>query len=189
MLLTISQTADQIQVRQAATPDGGAGSNFKAPNLTAQNIVELEAVLKVALPKSFPDLLTRFRFGGLSIGGVFFGRFDRYDEYLVTMNAESQFPWWGGGERPGDLVLIAGTDGYVVLLDVKTGRILAYDRNGNWTEAEEIASSFETFVRAAARVWFEESIPDPMAFADLLSREAGGISPSRFWSDRTRGVR
>src|SRR5580765_5674808 len=95
------------------------GLRLMRSNLDDLQVTELEQSLDVKLPENFRKLILTYNFCDLALGGVFFGAGGDYAKAVRKLNVELEYPWWGRFEnRPTAFLLIASTDGHLILLDV-----------------------------------------------------------------------
>jgi len=135
---------------------------------------QAENRLRLTLPVEFADLVTTYDFGKLSIGPVAFGATGDYERDLLTLNEQTR--WWGDGARPGKYLLIANSDPYAILLDTKSGTVLAYDAELGWQHAKTVAASFDLFIRVLVRFFFYvRKHPIATSWQPLLPRKLAAI--------------
>lgn len=106
------------------------------------------------------------------------------------MNLENQeYPWWGTGEKPENLLLIGGTDGYVILLDCSDGCVKAYLRSSVWQDADEISQDFGLFFRGVGTAYLKKSeVRNSEVFAENLVGSGGSEKNVVFWSELISGI-
>ena len=63
MLLTFLQIDQGLKSYESSMPTSLPRSQFAEPNITSEDVSELEARLNITLPKSFSDLLSKYNFG------------------------------------------------------------------------------------------------------------------------------
>jgi hypothetical protein len=150
--------------------------------LDDRRVSECEQDLGVKLPDRFRNLILKYSFCDLSLGGIFFGAGTDYVEILTRNNRDLEFPWWGTTEtRPKDHLMIASTDGFIVLLDTRDETILAYQRGQHWMERRVIASDFDLFVRAAGTLFLDTSVQVAERARRAVSLLVGCDMASTFW--------
>jgi hypothetical protein len=144
--------------------------------------------LDVTFPRDFEHALSLFDFGRLTLGPVSFGRRGDYLRELCWLNAAADFPWWGDGARPKNLLVVALSDPHAVLLDTMDGTISAYGSHDEpWTERLRVAGSFELFVRGMGTVFVERSkAPDRQTLACDMAAACGADPRSDFWMEISR---
>jgi hypothetical protein len=129
---------------------------LKQPGLSFDKITHLKNIFKTNIPESFLKIIQQYDFGDLTLGDVGFGSEENYTEFLIKWNTRINsygYYWWGTGERPFNYLSIANSDGFMILLDTETEKILAYDRTESYQESKTIAANFSLFVRAAATIY------------------------------------
>jgi hypothetical protein len=186
-LLEIREIEQNLTSRFKEAPFDLTGIRMEPSVLHVQDVIAIERRFRVKLPESFKNLILKYEFGTFALGGIFFGNVRRYDDFLLKMNLTPEHPWWGKGERPSNWLLVAGTDGYVVLLEVDTGTLSAYLRDESWEQSQQIAADFELFIRASGTAFLTQDISDTQMFAIALIKEAGGSEASNFWLNRIKG--
>ncbi|RLC75219.1 MAG: hypothetical protein DRJ03_22665 [Chloroflexi bacterium] len=161
--------------------------NMKNSSLSDDDLV---AALNIQLPESFKELILLYDFGELNIGGVFFGQKGDYVEFLKSSNEPGVDPaWWGQGSRPQDRLMIAGTDGYVILLNIADGSIAAYLRTEDYTANKRIADDFERLVRGAGTIYFaRKTSEDKRALGEEIARKCGTDVRVKFWEELAQGI-
>ncbi|MFO0968173.1 MAG: hypothetical protein U0793_21665 [Gemmataceae bacterium] len=142
--------------------------------------------LDVAFPSSFADAASHFDFGRFTIGPVAFCNTGDYFAWLVKVNENTSshaHPWWGEAQRPHDLIMIANSDPYAILLNVNTGQVLALLHGDVWAKgAFVVARDFDVFFRGLATVLLQRR---PGGENEGLARKvaaAVGVEPENaFW--------
>jgi len=159
-------------------------------------VSETESYLGVRFPNDFVELTTSYQFGDLELGALWFGNGESYFDFLISANQEPVEPvwpmttWWDSknGVRPRHLIEVAGTDPHLVLLNVESGEVMAYDpTDESWEDSYKIADNFELFIRGAAYADLhrgEDDDVDEELAAEI--EEAVGAEPGHyFWSNAT----
>lgn len=194
-LLSLEEIQNQLSLKLAKVPQGirDEFSNFtlNSSNLSSSDICQLENALGTTLPSIFKATILKYDFGDTSIGNVWFGRLAKYSLWLMSRNSsELPFCWWGEGERPINLVNIAQTDGYILLLKTQSEEILSFRRSGEWKNAEVVAKDFELFVRLAGTVYLNYDKPvTELELSDFKSvLGIGNIELPTFWADLLSGI-
>jgi hypothetical protein len=112
--------------------------------------------LDCRLPPSFVDAMATWDLGHCEIAGILFGRSSRYDEQVAEYNAPKPgIRWWEDtnvDSRPPDLIMVASSDPWILLLHCVTGQVLAYDCEAGSPTARPIASDFTHLLRGLATV-------------------------------------
>ena len=164
LLLDFSNIQKQLDKLFSEIPDDIqpelSDLKLKDSNLSADNLSQIESSLRINLPNIFKKTILKYDFGDLTLGDVWFGSKENYAEYLIKVNThqikekEVCFAsWWGSDERPENYIMVAESDGFIVLLDTETEKILGYPRTKSYEFSEVLASNFENFVRAIATVY------------------------------------
>ena len=113
---------------------------------------KLENEIGAVLPVKFKEIISNFNFSELTIGPIAFCSTGDYAKELYELN--TKINWWRGSERPDNLLMIANSDPYAILIDTNTGKILAFDQEQGWRNAMDIAENFEKFVRGIGTAFF-----------------------------------
>jgi SMI1-KNR4 cell-wall len=158
---------------------------LKLSELNTEMIEKVNVILGVDLPNSFVEVIAQYDCGDLTLGDVSFGYHENYVEYLIdnNINNERMLGWWGSGMRPPKYLLIAGSDGYVILLDIDTGEIVAYPRTQSYHQSEVIASDFSIFLRAVATVYLQLRSEENKELLLNIPQLTGSASNSSFWRE------
>ena len=98
-------------------------------------------------------------------------------------DSANEYPWWGSGARPSDVLLIANSDPYAVLLNSKAGIVSAFKHCASWNDALiVVADAFELFMRGLGTTFLERNEQGRNSFlADEVSIEVGGGRGNAFW--------
>lgn len=148
----------------------------------SENDLEVfERGMNVQLPATFRQPVKEYNFGKLTIGPVVFCNNGDYLSELTKLN--TNVGWWGRGERPVDLIMVANSDPFAILLDLKKGVVLAMDVERGWQAANMVASSFDLFVQGVGTTMLRRSeSPDRGVLGrDVASTVGGG--DLQYWLD------
>jgi SMI1-KNR4 cell-wall len=127
---------------------------LKKSNILSLELNYLENSLGIKLPESFKNIALKYDLGDLTLGGIWFGSNENYAKYILRENSKARnLVWWGTGDRPVNYLLVANSDGYLILLNTQTEEILAFSRSDSYDKAQLIANSFDLFLRAAATIY------------------------------------
>jgi hypothetical protein len=181
-LLEIAALQSKLEDRFAKA--GLARLLLRRSQTSPTQLANSEETLEVRFPEAFRRALLTFDFGDLAIGGVAFSGTGDYLKFLVTRNIAGENPWWGSGERPSGYLVVADTDGYVILLDVASGRLFAFERSENWTDRFEVAANFELFLRALVTAAVSNGGNES---ALRIAREVQAPSSTNFWVELMEG--
>lgn len=145
---------------------------------------KLENQMNLSFPDSFKQVVLKYDFGNLTLGGVWFGQGESYEAFLLQNNLDKpENPWWGSGERPSHYLWIAASEGYIILLDLETEQILAYARSQHWKTSQVVAKNFDVFVRAVGTIFLSRDVQDQQKIACEICTAVGCSTNSQFWSD------
>jgi hypothetical protein len=192
-LLTLRELQIQLNLLTKNPQICSHGFQFGQSSLQPQQIEEVESLLNLNLPNSFKEVILQFEFGNLIVDQMFFAADGDYCSFLINKNRKAPglewlSPWWGNEARPKEILMIAGTDNYVILLNVNSENILAYPRSKFWFDNELIASNFDLLVRAAITVTMEKEITNPETYAAEICSQVGCASGCKFWREFVKGV-
>lgn len=184
-LLTLEEVRIKLDEEFAPLEPDITGYRLRVPGLPRSDIEEVESLLGAKLPGSFVEIISKYDFGDLTIGGVFFGHTGNFGEFLARENGGYRdYPWWGDSERPKNLLMIAATDGYVVLFDISTDAISAYLRSSSWRESRVVSVSFELFVRAVGTLYLlKKQMKNENEFLDEIRAAVGCSADTKFWDE------
>jgi hypothetical protein len=138
-----------------------------------------ERDINLLLPAAFRALVREYDFGNLTIGPIVFCNTGDYLGELTKLNTE--IAWWGAGARPTNLLMVANSDPFVVLLNLENGAVLAMDIERGWQAANIVASGFDLFVMGVGTTMLRRNeSSDRAALArDVLSDVKGADLP--YW--------
>lgn len=163
--------------------------DFKPSRRTEAEVLELEREVQAEFASSFRSMLLRYDLGGMNVGGVFIGHSDSYEDDLVWGNScKHPVRWWDPGVRPDGLLMVAGSDGYVILMEGGTGAISAFRRDARWTSRLRIASNFEMLLRAAGTTYLtRKAAADKRTLGRDVGEACGADATSAFWQELALG--
>ena len=176
------------------TPLGGAWNDteFLPSTLSAEDLKEAETMLNETMPPNLASLMLKYDLNNFSIGCAFFGSHSstNFARFLVEENSSPQTQWWEDGPRPKGYLAIGGTDGFVLLVNVRNDAILAKLRSGYRDEHEVIAENLEKYFCAMGYLslpgnGFLDEMPDRAVKIGAL---AGADSNCRYWWDTGMGA-
>lgn len=144
-----------------------------------QLVEDVENKLLVSLPKEFRDLILAFDFGQLTIGPVAFCATGDYFSELFQLN--TQVNWWRGEQRPEGLLMVANSDPFAILLDLKTGAVLAMDAEIGYEKSVRIARNFRDFLLGIGTLMLMRNVSnDRQDLARTVSSDVGSVD-LEFW--------
>ena len=133
-----------------------------------------ESSLGVTLPQTFRELIKAFDFGRLTIGPVAFCNSGDYLSDVNKLNTSAR--WWGNGARPTNLLMVANSDPYAILIAIDTGAVWAMDSEQGFERAICVAESFETYLRAMGTIMLRRNdAADRNFLAREASKDAGDV--------------
>lgn len=150
-----------------------SGFRLVKHELPEQLVVNVENQLSVTFPAKFREMIQSYDFGKLTIGPIAFCGTGDYLKELIESNVSVL--WWGEGKRPHNLVMVANSDPFAILLDVNTGALLAMDAERGWQNSKIIAADFEEFLRGVGTVMLRRNeIADKETLAQAIVVAVGG---------------
>jgi len=120
------------------------GYRLKKGGLEENVLLQCEATLSISFPSDFRRLISEYDFGNLTIGPIAFCASGDYQGELLDFNECTR--WWGSGERPANLIMIANSDPFAILLDVDTGEVLSMDAELGLHKSTVVSKTFENFL-------------------------------------------
>lgn len=165
-----------------------AGESPTPETVTHSSVKELESRLSVSLPEDFALFLHQ-AWDIHQIGCyVFSNQGESYAVQILRNNAPFGIPdnhlllnWWGIGHRPENWLLVAGTDGWAILLDCVSGSVWAYRRSEAFEQREQVASSFLLFVQGAGTCVYAGVDTFDEHFYQEVGHAAGAAADGSFW--------
>ena len=156
--------------------------------LSDSELKYVESTLEISLPNDFYQMVLKYEFGGLIIGSLTFGYPQKYSQTLIDDNDEDlDYPWWGtNNKRPMNFLRVAGTDGWVVLLDTNTGKLYAFLRTSIWERHEFIAPDFNLFVCAMGTIYLATQSAE-IVNRTALYQDLDIEGNSQFWQEVCEG--
>ncbi|MBS9773903.1 MAG: SMI1/KNR4 family protein [Tenacibaculum sp.] len=120
-----------------------------------EDINNFENKLEISLPQSFKNLISKYDFGNFEICNIQFGYEDNYLTILEKLNSEADSfnKWWQGDKRPNNIIFIANSDPYTILLDCSNGYVYAMLSDDKWLEWRIVSTDFELFLRSIGTIF------------------------------------
>ncbi|MFZ3003916.1 MAG: hypothetical protein WA071_26615 [Undibacterium umbellatum] len=151
--------------------------------LSERIIAETETILKVKFPVEFRIIISAIDFGRLTIGPIVFCARGDYMQELIELN--TSVCWWEGMLRPSDFIMIGNSDPFAILLNVKTGRVLAMDSEAAFVSDRIIAENFQSFFcGVGTAILMKNDISDRRNLAKCIS-DCVKCDDIEFWSGLT----
>lgn len=127
------------------------GCRLLDSRLESDEVRRCERDLNVSFPKPFRSLLLSYCIDNLAIGQIAFLTSGDYLSGLTRFNVPGNILWgnfwWVDGDRPQDIILIALSDPYSILLNCATGAVSAFVSDDGWEERYVVAMDLECFFR------------------------------------------
>jgi hypothetical protein len=180
-LLTISEIQQGMDGKFAPLEPSLTGFRLIPVGVPETALVQFEREVATPLPCAFREAIQAFDFGRLTIGPVVFGSTGDYLKKLRNLNTNVK--WWGEGKRPANLLMVANSDPYAILLDLVTGGVRAMDAERGWKNATEVANGFMAYFRGLGTAMLRrESVGDNLSFANELLADVGGADLA-YWAN------
>ena len=159
MLLTTNEI--EAKLHEKFSPfDGEMGDLIlKRRTTSVKNIKFAENMLGINFPEDFVDFLMKYNIDDFSLGSISFGNGGDYLEKIVRINNDDFNHWWVGEHRPNDVICIAISDPYTILLNVRNGKVYAITSEQSMDEQEPIANNFELFIRGVGSHFLKSCLP------------------------------
>lgn len=185
-MLEISEIQTRLEDQFLPLEPMLTGFRLLPSRVTQEDIKRFKLQLNVVLPEQFESMLQRFDFGRLTIGPIAFCNTGEFLAWLCENNQDdpaNEYPWWGSGARPSDLLLIADSDPYAVLLNCNAGIVSVFKHGEPWKDQMiVVANAFELFIRGLGTTFLERSEQGGnSSLADEVSIEVGGGRANAFW--------
>lgn len=148
-------------------------------------ISELESALGCHLPDDFKRTIETYRLSGFSLGPIDFSSGVDYLRSIYENNRSSDEPrWWGSGDRPEELLLIAVSDRFPLLISTVNSDIITYDMDSARDRSLiRVASCFSMLMRGAGTMVVRRGDGDvSVSFTLNILKATGGEPASEiFW--------
>lgn len=155
------------------------GFRLKTPGLEEHSLHKCESNLNIVLPKDFRRIISLYDFGNLTIGPISFCVAGNYASQLVEYNKE--VTWWGNGLRPVNLIMIANSDPYAIVLNTMNGKVVALDPELGLEKATKVSGSSETFIRGIGSIFLLRNNVDDRILLAKYIKEAVDGDDIKFW--------
>lgn len=161
MLLTLDQITKELEDK--FSPLGEDFNDLilfkRATPLTGLGL--LEQTLTLSLPDDFTSFISLYNLDNFSLFNISFGCGEDYLERLFMLNSPNEFAqWWIGDKRPENIIVIALSDPYTILLNTQTGNVFAMTSESSMDSFEHIAVNFCVFFRAVATLFLTDISPE-----------------------------
>ncbi|MBI6527605.1 nuclease [Proteus vulgaris] len=121
----------------------------------------LEQNLTLSPLDDFTSFISLYNLDNFSLFNISFGCGEDYLERLFMLNSPNEFTqWWTGDYRPENMIVIALSDPYTILLNTQTGDIFAMTSGSPTDSFEHIAANFFVFFSAVATLFLTDISPD-----------------------------
>lgn len=178
-LLSVEEIQEELEKEFLPLEPMLSGFRLVCNKLQEKNIADTEVKLSMHFPIVFRKLISSFDFGNLTIGPVVFCAKGDYLNELIDLN-ENVY-WWGSGQKPSNLIMIANSDPFAILLDETEGKVLAMDSELGWQKPIVIAKDFYNFIRGVGTVMLRRNnTNDKSQLAQIVHEEVGSQS-YEFW--------
>lgn len=140
-------------------------------------VEDTEKRLGVTFPNTFSSLIRQYNFGYFTLGPIIFGSSGNYLNDLLDINSGV---WWGRGQKPNDKIVIAISDHYTFILDVKNESVSVITSELNWDDAKVISSNFYLFFCGIVTIFLLRNQQSSEEIAKQVSN-AVGSQYNEFW--------
>lgn len=183
MLLTMDAVRQRLEELYSDAPFDVSEFMLRQPGISADEIEEIEQEIGTQIGPSLRDALQRYSLDRLTIGGVTLGSSEGIEDFILANNVDPLTPWWGVGVRPKDLILIGSSDGFAILVNVNSGKILAAHHGETKDYAQVVAGDIELFMRGLGTAVSSRSAD----IGRMLAKEVGAEEPPLFWEQFASG--
>ena len=180
-LLTIDEIRKELDQEFIPLEPLVAGLRLIVGGASISDLSYFENVLGSVLPSEFRGLIGEYDFGRLTIGPVVFCNNGDYLQELVYFNSARR--WWGAGLRPNNLLMIANSDPYVIVLDLRDGSVLAMDREFDWRHATRIADRFDFYVRGVGTMMLRRGLINDVSKLSRSVAEDVKSENLKYWTE------
>lgn len=149
-LLSVEEIKAELDREYALLEPMLTGFRLIEKNTPDSAIKSAEKLISTNFPDGFRELIAKFDFGNLTIGPVVFCSSRDYLAELVELNLNVM--WWGGGQRPENIIMIGNSDPFAILLNTDSGSIYAFDSETSWKKSKKISDDFFGFFSALGTV-------------------------------------
>ena len=159
------------------------------PMLTGLRLIEgglsdaaldaFERNLDLLLPPTFREVVKKYDFGRLTIGPVVFCNTGDYLAELTKLN--TTVAWWSERSRPVNLLMVANSDPFAILLNLESGEVMAMDAERGLQAACTIAHNFDLLVRGLGTTMLgRNEATDRISLGAAVASEVGAAERS-YW--------
>lgn len=161
MLLTCDKIAKELENKFSSLGDDFSDLILFKRTAPLTDIDLLEHKLMLSLPDDFISFVSLYNLDNFSLFNISFGCGESYFERLFMLNSPNEFAqWWIGDKRPENMIVIALSDPYTILLNTQTGDIFAMTSESSMDSFEHIAANFSVFFSAVATLFLTDISPD-----------------------------
>jgi hypothetical protein len=148
--------------------------------LTEKQISQCETTLSISFPRNLREILSTYDFGNLTIGPIAFCATGDYPSELIEYNGNLE--WWGEGQRPNNLIMIANSDPFVILLDISRESVIAVDPELGLKNASVVADGIENFLRGVGTIILFRNESDNKGQLAQSVHDIVGGKDFKFWA-------
>lgn len=184
MILEIEEIQSRLDEQFLPLEPMLTGFRLVSSPVEYEDVGRLSHQLDVVLPDDFKGMLQEFNFGEFTIGPIAFCNSGDYLSWTIENNRKDLVnQWWGSGPRPNNLLLVANSDPYAVLLNTVTGAVNTFKHGESWEDdAIVVADDFRKFIRGLGSVFLQrDDQGGNVSLADEVSSEVGGGNSNVFW--------
>ena len=156
-------------------------------NAPMRVLEKAQETLGVKFPLAFLRLVCKFDLGEFEVCKVRFGIGGDYPGELVRLNGTDEYggKWWTGEARPANLIVFAVGDPWIFLLDCADGSIYAWLIGDEELCGRRVASDFERFFRALGSIDIARLSKKAVPCAEEIAKfvQAGDDKALEFWRE------
>ena len=161
MLLTVNEIEQKLVNKFSSFTNEMDDLILKKRECPPGNLVIFEKELHVKLPADFFMFLNRYDLDNFSLGNFAFGSGSDYINKLIQINNGDDINhWWSESTRPAELILIAISDPYSIIINTVDSKLYAISSEPNEMDLRPISDSFELFFRALGTLFLKCGNPD-----------------------------
>lgn len=155
------------------------GFRLVEDGLEESSLASCEARIGVKFPADFRAALLRYDFNNFTVGPVAFCATGNYLEELIVYNEGAR--WWGESSRPQDLIMIANSDPFAILLNVDTGEVLGMDPELGWGQSTKLAADFVKYLEGVGTAMLMHDTADDKDKLAQEIHEQTGSQDLKYW--------
>lgn len=161
MLLTLDEITKELEDKFSPLGDDFTDLVLFKRATPLADLDTLEQKSMLSLPDDFSSFISLYNLDNFSLFNISFGCGEDYLERLFMLNSPNEFAqWWIGDKRPENMIVIALSDPYTILLNTQTGDVFAMTSETPMDRFKHIATNFFVFFSAVATLFLTDISPD-----------------------------